>query len=95
MELSDWSITIDTIVLQSLAAFCRFLVSPVAVSKKVREILSVKKLMFWLEKTVFCPKSEVFYRNSRERLLYEVVYRRLKYVFGSRGQNPIDKIESK
>ena len=56
IEQSNWSITIDTIVLQILAAFCRFVVSPVAVSKKVREILSVKKLMFWLEKTVFCPK---------------------------------------
>ena len=95
MEQSDWSITINTIVLQILAAFCPFFLSPVAVSKKAGEILCMKKLMFWLEKMCFLRKSELFYRNSRERILYEAVYRRLKYVFGCHGPNPIDKIESK
>ena len=95
MEQSDWSITIDTIVLQIMAAFCRFFLSPVAVSKKVREIFCIKKLMFWLEKLCFVRKSELFYRHRRERILYEVAYRRLKYIFGCHGQNPIDKIESK
>ena len=61
MEQSDWSITIDPIVLQILAAFCRFFPSPVAVSKKSREILCVKKLMFWLEKTMFYPKNSTDY----------------------------------
>ena len=61
MEQSDWSITIDPIVLQILAAFCRFFPSPVAVSKKSREILCVKKLMFWHEKTMFFPKNSTDY----------------------------------
>ena len=69
-EQSDWSITIDTIVLQILTAFCRFFLSPVAVSKKGREILSVKKLMFWLEKTIFFPKIRmIISKKKRENII--------------------------
>ena len=67
MEQSDWSITIDTIVLQILATFCRFFLSPVAVSKKVREILCMKKLIFWLEKTIILSKNPNDYIEIEER----------------------------
>ena len=70
MEQSDSSITIDPIVLKILAAFCRFFPSPVAVSKKSREILCVKKLMFWPEKTMFYPKNSTDYIQIVERAYY-------------------------